>query len=122
LTSITSRQACSVSSSAVAEADDAGVCGHDVEPAEFGDPVVERRLQPAVVPHVGLAGDDAAVERLDLLDRLGQVVRCRHREGDGVDLRDDVDGDDVGALLGQPDGVAAALTPGGPGDEGNLSL
>ena len=105
-----------------AEADDAGVGDHDVEPAELGDPVVERRLQRVVVADVDLGGDDAPVERLDLLDRLLQVLPCRHRERDRVDLRRDVDGDDVGALLRQPDGVAAALTPGGPGDEGDLSF
>ena len=68
-------------------------------------------FEPAVVADVGLAGDDAAVEGLDLLDRLGQV-----------DVRPDVDGDDVGALFGQPHGVAAALTPRGAGDEGDFSF
>ena len=75
-----------------------------------GDPVVEGRRQPARLADVGLAGDDAAVEGLDLLDRLGQIGG-----------RPDVDGDDVGALFGQPDGVAAALTPRGAGDEGDFS-
>jgi hypothetical protein len=32
-------------------------------------PLVERLLQRLVVAHVGLAGDDAPVKRLDLLDR-----------------------------------------------------
>ena len=75
------------------------------------------------VPYVGLGGDDPAVQRLDVLDRLGQVLlgapsgirRCRS-------LRADVDRDDVGALLGQPDRVAATLAAGGPGDEGDLAL
>ena len=94
-----------------AEADDGCVGDHGVEPAEPGDPIVERRLEPVVVADVGLAGDDAAVEGLDLLDRLGHI-----------DVDGDVDCDDVCALLGQPDRVAAALTPGGAGDEGDFSL
>ena len=85
-------------------------------------PVVERRLQRVVVADVDLGGDDAPAERLDLVDRLGEIVRCRHRVGDRVDLRGDVDRDDVGALFGQSDRVAAALTAGGPGDEGHLSF
>jgi hypothetical protein len=110
LTSITSCQDCSVSSSGAAEVDDAGVGDHHVEPAQSGDPVVDYCLQRGVVADVGLVGDDAAVEGLDLLDRLVRVV-----------VRRNVDGDDVGALFGQPDGVAAALTPRGAGDEGDFS-
>jgi hypothetical protein len=33
----------------------------------------------------------------------------------------DVDGNDVGALLGQADGMAAPLPPSRAGDEGNLA-
>ena len=40
-------------------------------------PVVDRGLERVVVAHVGLAGDDPPVERLDLLDRLGEVARRR---------------------------------------------
>ena len=48
-----------------AKGDDAGVGGHDVEPAEAGDAVVERRLQRVVVADVRLGGDDAPAECLD---------------------------------------------------------
>jgi hypothetical protein len=34
----------------------------------------------------------------------------------------DVDRNDVSALLGQPDGMAPALTPGGTGDERDLPV
>ena len=34
----------------------------------------------------------------------------------------DVDGDDVGALLGQPDRVAAVLAPRGASDEGDFPV
>jgi hypothetical protein len=40
--------------------------GHDVEPAELGDPVVERRRQRVAVPDIDPAGDDSAVEGPDL--------------------------------------------------------
>ena len=105
-----------------AEAEDPGVGRHDVEPPEPGHAVVQRGLQRAVVPHVGLGGHDAAVEGLDLLDRLGQVRRARHRVRDGRDLARDVDRDDVGAFFGQPDRVAAALAARRAGDEGDLAL
>jgi hypothetical protein len=62
------------------------------------------------------------VEGLDLLDRLGQVLRRGHRVRYRVHLAGQVDGDDVGALLGQPDGVAAALAAGRAGDECDFSL
>ena len=74
------------------------------------------------VAHVGLGGDDAPVERLDLLDRLLQVLGRRHRVGHARDLRADVDRDDVSALLGESDGVAAALAARGAGDEGDLAF
>ena len=122
LTSIMSCQACSVRSSARPKLTIPALAHHDVEPAEPGHAVGERRLQRVVVADVDLRGDDPPVERLDRLDRLGQVVRYRHRVRDGVDLRGDVDGDDVGALFGEPHRVTAALTPGDPGDEGDLSL
>jgi hypothetical protein len=88
---------------------------------ELGYALVERRLDRVVVPDVGLGGHDAPVKRLDLLDRLGQVLRCRHRVRHRANLRAQVDGDDVRALLGQPDRVRPALTARGPGDEGDLA-
>ena len=69
-------------------------------------PASKARLQPGLVPHVGLAGHDAPVQRLDLLDRLGQVVRAwPSGTATAADLAADVHRDDVGAFLGQPDGV-----------------
>ena len=61
-------------------------------------------------------------QRLDQADGLGEVLRGGQRVRVRLDLLADVDGDDVGALLGQPDGVAAALTARGAGDEGDLSF
>ena len=103
--------------------DDPRVTAHDVQPpAELGDPLADRRLDRREIPHVRAAGDDPPVQRLDLLDRLGQIVRSGHRVGDAADLGADVDRDDVGALLGQPDGVRPPLPPGRAGDEGDLTL
>jgi hypothetical protein len=39
--------------------------------------------------------------------------------GDRVDIGANIDGDDVGALLGQRDGVAAALPARRAGDDGD---
>jgi len=101
---------------------DARVGQHDVDRPELSHPGLERRAQPGLIPHVGLPGDDPPVQRLDLLDRLGQVVRSGHRVGHAADLGADVDRDDVGALLGQPDGVRPSLPPGRAGDEGDLAF
>ena len=85
-------------------------CGDDdVEPAELGDAGLEGRLQPAAVAHVGLRRDDALPRLLDETGGLLEVLRRRHRVADGGEVLAPVDGDDVGALLGQPDRVAAAL-------------
>jgi hypothetical protein len=105
-----------------AEAEDAGVGRDDVQLPELGHAVVQRRLQRAVVPHVGLGGHDPPVQRLDLLDRLGQVRRGRHRVRHAGDLGTQVHRDDVGAFLGEPDRMAAALAPRGAGDEGDFAL
>ena len=52
----------------------------------------------------------AVLSRSDL---VGQWV------GNRVDIGADVDGDDVGTLLGQRDGMAAALAPRRAGDDGD---
>src|SRR5699024_9775340 len=65
---------------------------------------------------------DPAVERLDLPDRLGQVLRTRRVVGDRLHLRGGVDGDDVRALLRQTHRVAAALPARSPGAERDLAL
>jgi hypothetical protein len=101
---------------------DARVGADDVELAELGDARVDRLLERAQVAHVGLAGDDPPVKRLDRLDRLGQVGFGAHAIAHGVVVGEDVDRDDVGALLGQPDRVTAALTAARAGDEGDLAL
>jgi hypothetical protein len=101
---------------------DTGVGQHYADRSELRRPFVEHSLQRGNVTNVGLAGDDAPPQRFDLLNRLLQVLRSRHRIGHRVDLLAYVDGDDIGTLLSEPDRVATALTARGPGDECNLAV
>jgi hypothetical protein len=101
---------------------DAGVGQDDVHRAEFGHACLERRLELRLVPHVGLPREDPAVQRLDLLDGLGQVLRSGHGVGNRLDLPADVNRDDVGALLRQPHRVASSLPARRPGDEGDFAF
>jgi hypothetical protein len=79
---------------------DAGIGADDVQPAQLRD--------------------DPPVEQLDRLDGLGELVRCRHMIRNRLVIVADIDRDDVGALLRQPDGVAAALAVARARDEGDL--
>jgi hypothetical protein len=54
---------------------DAGGGHHDVESPELLDAPVEHGLDRVAVADVGLRGHDPPVERLDLLDRVLQVLR-----------------------------------------------
>ena len=83
---------------------------------------VEGLLERFEVPHVHLAGDDPPPGVLDLLDRLLQVLGRGHGVANDLHLLTDVDGNDVRPFLGQAYGVAAALAPGRPGDEGDLAI
>jgi amidase len=74
---------------------DAGVRQHDVDRADLGDALLKRPPELGFVAYVGLRGEDAPVERLDLLGGLGEIVGGGHRVGHGVDLPADVHGDDV---------------------------
>src|SRR5690349_2618529 len=74
------------------------------------------------VAHVGLAGDDAPVEVLDLPRGLLEVLRRRHLVAHRGQLLADVERDDVRALLRQPHRVRATLPPRRPGDQRDLAL
>jgi hypothetical protein len=102
---------------APAVAGDARVGRHDVQPAELADAVIDGGFDGSIVAYVGLGRDDPAVQRLDSLDGLREIVRCRHRLGHRVNLAAQVDGDDVRAFLREPDRVAAALAACRAGDE-----
>jgi len=53
---------------------------------------------------------------------LVQIFAVRHRIGDAVDLFAQIERDDVGALLREPNRVAAALAARRARDEGDLAL
>ena len=99
-----------------------GVGHDDVEASKIPDAGLERVAQFRALPHVGLAGDDASIELLDRSLGLGQVLGRAQRVVVRVDLRADVDGDDVRALLGHPNGMRSALSACRSGDEGDLAL
>src|SRR5690606_11328714 len=102
---------------------DAGVGDDDVQPAEFLDSVVDHLLQGVEVADVDLRGDDTAIESLDQFGCLGEVFGGRRR--DGAPLGDgaaDVDGDDVGALLGEFHSVTSTLTARSARDESYFSF
>ena len=102
---------------------DAGVGADDVQPPQLLDAAVDRRLEGVVVTHIDLGGHDAAVESLDEVGSLGQVVRCRGWNfGAAADRFADVDRDDVGAFLRQAHGVTAPLPAGRTDDKCDLAL
>ena len=101
---------------------DSGRCHDDVEPAQLGDSLVEDLLQLGGVAHVHLGGDHALPRLLDELRGLFEIFGRGHRIADRCEILATVDRDDVGALLGQPNRVTAALAASGAGDEGDFSL
>ncbi len=102
---------------------DSGVGADDVQPAQLLDAAVHRRFQRVVIADVDLGGHDAAVQALDEVGRLGQVIGRRRRDlAAATDRRADVDRDDVGTFLRQAHRVAAALAASRPGDERDLAL
>ena len=101
---------------------DAGVGHDDVQPAQLLDPAVDGGLQRVVVTDVDLVRDDAAVEAFDLSAVSARSSGVAAGAVESLERPADVDGDDVGALLGQPDRVAAALPARRAGDECNLAL
>ena len=100
---------------------DAGVGHDDVESAELFDAVVEHRFHVVVVANVDDRGDDALAELLDQRGGLFEVLRCRTGCRRVLELLADVDGDDVGALLGQAHRMAATLSTRRARDERDLS-
>ncbi len=98
------------------------IADDDVDVAEFGHGLGADPPQGAAVADIGLVRHDPAVAVLDEPHRLPQVLRCRHGIRHRVDLRADVQGDDVGALFGEPDGMGAALPTRRSGDERHFPL
>ena len=89
----------------VAEPHDAGVGEDDVDPPERGHALVEGLLQAGQVAHVRRQRHDLAALRLDELCRLVELGPCGVGVVDRRSVGADVDGQDVGTIPGQPDGV-----------------
>src|SRR5205807_2546846 len=79
-------------------------------------------LHTGQVPDVRLNRHAPTPEFLDQPPGLGEIFLAGHRIADRVERRARVDRDDVGALTGKAQRVAAALSPCGAGDEGDLAL
>src|SRR6185437_8574207 len=77
-------------------------------------------LHAGEVANVDLAGEYAPTAACDQVDGGNKIVRVSERIGHGVDLLTDIDGNDVGALLGQAQCVGAALPTCGACDEATL--
>ncbi len=88
-------------------------------PPSSSTPALDPGLQRLEVADVRCDGYRFAPSRLDQLHGLCELGFGPQGVGDRLEISADVDGDDVGALLGQRDGVAAALPARGPGDDGN---
>ena len=101
---------------------DARVGDDHVEFAEFGDRVGEFAADRRAVPHVDLSGVGLAAGLLHLQAGLFEITRCRQRVFVGLDVVADIQEDDVGTLLGQLDGVAAALTASTAGNQNDFIL
>ena len=119
---ITSFQMAGVTASQGLDGADAGVGDHDVEVPELRHAVGHHLGQAVEVPDVELGGQNGGAGLLHQPHRLGQVVVGGERVDDGVQILTAVDSDDVGALLGQPDGVGPSLTACRTGDERYFSL
>ena len=104
------------------ERHDTGIRDDDVEAPELGHPRVHGGPHARPVADVDMRRDDPSIELLDQGDRLLQVRLGPERIGNRGQIRTDVDGDDVGALLRQGDRVTAPLAAGRAGDEGDLAV
>ena len=90
--------------------------------AELRDGLVNHGRQAGGVPDVDLASDDPSVQLLHQLRGDVQILTRRPGVAGRVEVGADVDGDDVGALLGQPDRMRASLTPCRPRDQSDLAV
>ena len=107
---------------AVGHPDDARVGDDDVEAAELPNAVGDHRVDRFGVTNISLARQDPAALVLNQFHCGGKVVGGRAGVVGGVELRADVDGDDVGALAGQLDRVRPPHPTGGTGDEGDMPV
>jgi hypothetical protein len=90
--------------------------------AQLRHPLVDRPAERRRVAHVRRARHHAPPHGSDALHGLREVVGSREPVLHRVGLRADVDRDDVGALLREPDRVAATLPARRAGDERDLPV
>ena len=105
----------------VADRDHTGVGDDDVDIAEIADGRAYPCFELGKVAKSAMTGTDVAAGGAHLPDRLVEQVGLgaqRIRDAASM-LGAEIDGDDVRTLFGQRDGMAAALTPRGPGDDGD---
>ena len=103
-----------------AEGSDPGVGADDVDVPECFEPLGHGLVQLGLRPDIGLSGHDAPAEFLDQRHRLLEIVFGGEGVFHAVDLFHEVDGDDVGAFLGQPDRMRTTLASGRSGDKGDF--
>ena len=94
-----------------APAEHPGIGDHNVEPPEPFHAVGDELPQCGIIADVDGPGQHRASLRFHQADGLGQILGRRADVGNGVGHgRADIADDDVGALLGQPNRICAALT------------
>jgi len=91
-----------------------GVCNDDVDVAEFVDPGLHCGFQLRQVTNVGDDGHYPAAGGFDQPCGLVEIGFGAQRVGNCLDVGADINGDDVCALFGERDGVAAALARAAP--------
>ncbi|MDT5349615.1 MAG: hypothetical protein QOH91_2902 [Mycobacterium sp.] len=80
-------------------AGNAGPCDHDVELAELGESGVESGAQLRGLAHVGPGDHGGLAGVFDEPGGYVEILGCRHRATDRVDVMAHVDGNDVDAFL-----------------------
>jgi hypothetical protein len=107
-----------------ARKEDSRVRHDNIEAADLIYPVVHSRAKGRTVADVDLRRDNAAAQASDTLNRLGQVRRGRPgvERRHGLDVTRDIQGNDVGSLFSEPQGMASPLAPGCTRYQSHLSL
>ena len=106
----------------VGHPDDPGVGDDDVEAAELAPRFGEHGVHRVGIAHVGLPGQDATSLMTHEAGGLLEVVCRGSRVVGELEVRADVQGDDVGALACEFHGVRTTHPAGRAGDEGHLTV
>ena len=102
---------------------DTSIGDNDIEATEAVDAFGHGCIKRSLIANIGHMGDDPATFLLDHSSGLVQVfLGCRFVGNVGKDRCAGIDGDDVGALGGEPSGMSPALAAGGSGNQYDLAL